>query len=193
MNLFDSTHYPNNEPATLVAGDRWAWKRTDLTDYAPSLYALSYEARLDGDGTDSISITTSGSGTEYVVEVAAATTAGYTPGTWHWSAFITRSADDERIRIDYGTWEIKADAATSEADPRSHAKKMLDGIESILEGKATASQVDYVSTALGTRSATRDPDLLRRWRAFYRTEYLAELAANNGDGGQKSNKIQVSF
>ena len=52
-NLFDSNNYPQTEPSTLVAGDRWAWKRTDLgSDYPPASYTLAYEARLEGTGVE---------------------------------------------------------------------------------------------------------------------------------------------
>ena len=47
-NAFDSANYPETEPATIIAGDRIAWKRTDLGgDYPPASYALSYKARLN--------------------------------------------------------------------------------------------------------------------------------------------------
>lgn len=193
MNLFDTANYPSTEPVTLVAGDSWAWRRSDLTDYDTSLYTLTYQARRDGDGTDGLSITASASGTDYLIEVAAATTVAYTPGTWRWSAFITRDSDSARVRIDSGTWEIKPDPATAAADPRSHAKTMLDGIEAILAGKASSEQVDIVSTALGSRSATRNPDLLRSWRAYYLAEYRGEQAAEEYASGGNGNTVRVSF
>ena len=47
-NLFDSSNYPETEPANIIAGDRAAWKRTDLgIDYAPASYSLKYSARLE--------------------------------------------------------------------------------------------------------------------------------------------------
>ena len=42
MNVFDRSNYPTVEPSELVAGDRWAWKRQDLTDYGDG-YSFSYE------------------------------------------------------------------------------------------------------------------------------------------------------
>ena len=103
MNAFDFDNFPKVEPEVLTIGDRWVWKRTDLgTDYPPSNYALTYNARLQGAGSTAISITASESGEDYLVEVASATTAGYTAGTYYWSAFITRSSDSQRIQIDSG-------------------------------------------------------------------------------------------
>ena len=90
-NLFDSDNYPTDEPEVLTIGDRWLWKRTDLgTDYPPSSYALSYNARLQGAGSTAISITASESGDDFLVEVASATTAVYTEGNYTWAAYHTK-------------------------------------------------------------------------------------------------------
>ena len=75
----------------LVIGDRWLWKRTDLTDYAVATYALTYSLRLEGTGSTEIQITASESGSEYRVEGAAATTAGYSAGWDQGPAYITRT------------------------------------------------------------------------------------------------------
>ena len=57
MNLFDSDNFPTVEPEVLTIGDRWVWKRTDLgTDYPPSSYAFTYNARLEGTWSTVISI-----------------------------------------------------------------------------------------------------------------------------------------
>ena len=193
MNLFDTANYPTTEPATLVAGDTWVWKRTDLTDYPTSEYALSYEARLEGDGTDSISISASESGTDYLVTVAAATTAAYTVGTWRWDAYITRSSDSARVRIGSGVWEVKPDRANSTADPRSHVKIVLDAIEATLEGRATASTLDVLGAATGDRNITRDKDALRALRKDYMAQYQVELARERGQSGWPFATIQSSF
>ena len=123
-NLFDSDNYPTVEPEVLTIGDRWLWKRTDLgSDYPPASYALSYNARLQGAGSTAISITALESSDDYLVEVASATTASYIAGTYSWSAFITRSADSQRIQIDSGDFVIKTNLAKITADPRTHQKR----------------------------------------------------------------------
>ena len=135
-NLFDTGNVPTTEPATIVAGDLLQWKRTDLgTDYANGSYTLSYKARLEGTGSTVITITASASGDDYLVSVGQSTTASYTAGDYRWQAYITRNSDSERLTIDSGTFEVSASRSASTADPRSHAKTMLDKIESILEGR----------------------------------------------------------
>ena len=187
-NLFDAVNYPQTEPSTLVAGDRITWKRTDLgTDYPPALYALSYEARLEGTGTTKISISASEDGSDYLVEVSQTTSAAWTPGNYQWDAYMTRSADNERVRVDSGSFEIEPNRATSSDDPRSHAKIMLDAIEAQIEGRATDSQLDILSYSLPSRAASRDPAQLRSWRNYYATlvknEQTAERVANGGNDG----------
>lgn len=170
-NLFDSANYPTTEPETLIAGDRWAWKRTDLgSDYPPASYALSYSARREGTGDPEISITANESGSEYHVEVAAATTATYRDGTYHWQAYITRTSDSERVTVARGTWVVKANRDADNVDPRGHVKKVLDAIEAVIEGRATLDQESY---SIAGRSLSRTPiaDLL-----VLRDKYKAELA-----------------
>ena len=192
-NLFDSTNYPTTEPTTLIAGDRIGWKRTDLnSDYAVGDYALSYSARLEGAGSTEISITATESGDDYIVEITQATSAAYTAGTYHWQAYITRSSDSERITIDSGPWEVKANRDTASIDPRSHVKKVLEAIEAVLESRASKDQESY---SIQGRSLARTPipDLVVL-RDKYRGEYVREKRAErirNGLG--HSGTIKVRF
>ncbi len=181
------------EPREIVAGDFLTWKRTDIgSDYAPSLYTLSYKARLEGTGSTVITITAVTSGSDYLVEEDSATTAAYTVGVYHWDAYITRDSDSERVRFDSGTFEVVADRAVATTDPRSHAKKMVDLLESLLEGKAVS---DVSSYSIQGRSLTKmNPDELLKWRNYYKRELLREEKIErrkngNGTGGL----IKVSF
>ena len=170
-NLFDSTNYPEIEPSQIVAGDRIAWKRTDLgTDYNPTSYALTYSARLEDGGTTEIAITASESSLDYIVEVAAATSAAYTVGVYHWQAYITRSSDSERITVDNGTWEVLTNRDAATTDPRSHVEKVIDAIEAVIEGRASQDQAGY-SIAGRSLSRTPIPELLVL-RDRYRAEYV---------------------
>ena len=173
-NLFDTGNVPTTEPAKIVAGDLLQWKRTDLgTDYANGSYTLSYKARLEGTGSTVITITASASGNDYLVSVGQSTTASYTAGDYRWQAYITRDSDSERLTIDSGTFEVVANRSASTADPRSHAKTMLDKIESILEGRADG---DVSAYSINGRSLTKlDITELLMWRDRYRADYLREV------------------
>ena len=185
-NMFDSANYAEKEPAKFIAGDRLAWKRTDLTDYPPASYALQYSARLENGGTTEITIAASESGSDYIVEVAAATTTAYTAGVYHWQAYIVRSSDSERITVDHGTWEVLANRDAATTDPRGHVKKVLDNIEAVLEKRSTKDQDNYsISGRSLGRTPIADLILLRdRYRAEYVRQQREERVRNGlGHGG----------
>ena len=186
-NLFDSTNYPTTEPEVLTIGDRLAWKRTDLgSDYAPASYALTYNARLQGAGSTTFSITASESGDDYLVEVASATSAAYTPGTYNWSAYITRSSDSERVEIDSGVWSVDLNLAASTDDPRTHAAVMVDKLEATLESLAAKLTTSYsIADRSNTlRSMEECKQQLREYRAEVRRETYIARAKNGQRTGE---------
>ena len=186
-NYFDSTNYPTTEPEVLTIGDRWVWKRTDLgTDYAPSSYALSYNARLLGTGSTTFSITASESGTEYIVEVASSTTSSRTVGVYAWNMFITRSSDSARIALDSGKFELKDNLATSSADQRTHAAKMVDYLEATQESLAQKLTSSYSITDRSNtlRSMDEVSVQLNYYRAVYNRESMKDRAKSGRRTGQ---------
>jgi hypothetical protein len=190
MNQFDSANYPTTEPTKLVAGDRWAWKRSNLgSDYPPATYTLKYSLRLEGAGTE-IEIIATGSGADFLVEVSAATTAGYTAGRYRFQAYITATADaTKRLTLGTGIIDVAANRDTATGDPRSYARITLDAIEAVLQGRASKDQEEYaISSGSSSRSLKRTPmaDLLvlrDRFREEVRIEVNAErIAQGLGDG-----------
>lgn len=174
-NLFNSANYPEIEPSTLQLGDYWAWKRTDLNnDYSNSLYTLSYEFNLvDGSTHSNFTITASASGDDYLIEVSSTTTATYTKGNYNWVSYITRDSDSARIKIGEGFTEIEDNFATTSTSVRSHAKKVLDAIEAVIENRAT---MDQSSMSIAGRSLSRlSIDELLTFRDRYKSEYLKEV------------------
>ena len=100
--------------------------------------------------------------------------------------------DSARVTVDRGQIEIKPNVASSSADPRSHAKIMIDKIESLLEGKADK---DVSSYSIAGRSLNKmSVQELLDWRTHYKAEYnreIARLRNENGDGS--GNNIKISF
>ncbi len=192
-NLFDTSNYPDTEPYSFVVGDRVAWKRTDLgSDYPNSSYTLSYQARQESSGVTTFTATASSSGDDYVVEIGSTTSASYTSGRYHWSAYITRNSDSERIEIDSGTFDVKPNKVSSTADPRTHIKKVLDSIESVIEGRASKDQ-ESLSVEGMTLSRTPIEDLLTlhsKYKAMYIREHRTERMKN---GKNHSAKIFTRF
>lgn len=183
-NAFDSANYPTREPAQLTLGDRWLWKRTDLgVDYPPDSYALKYSLRLHTAGGTEIEITANESGADYLVEVASATTAAYTAGRYAWTAYITRSADSQRVVVGTGTVDVIANRDTATTDPRSHARIVLDAIQAVIENRATVDQQEY---SIAGRSLKRmEIGELLKFRKTYQAEVDAEVRAASGNGMRK--------
>lgn len=191
-NKFDSTNYPISEPNELQLGDFWAWKRTDLsTDYPTASYALSYEFNLvDGSTAANFTLTATESNDEYIIEVS--NTTSYTSGEYNWVSYITRSSDSARIKLSEGFTEIQENYATTTSSVRSHAKKVLDAIEAVIENRAT---MDQSSMSIAGRSLSRlTIDELLQFRDRYKAEYLKEVKKarikNKKDSG---NTIKVRF
>ena len=192
-NMFDTANAAETEPAKIIAGDRLIFKRSDLNnDYSNASYTLKYSARLEGTGSTEIEITASASGSDYLVEVASATTASYTVGTYRWQAYITRNSDSQRLTIDQGTWEVIANRDAATTDPRTHAAIMVDKIESILEGRADS---DVSSYSIQGRSLTKlGIEELMAWRDRYKAELLLEKRKERALNGRGTGaKVLVRF
>lgn len=181
-NAFDSVNYRTTEPATIVAGDRVAWKRVDLgSDYPPATYDLKYAARAEGSATEEggepdIQITATGSGSDFLIEVSKTTTAVWEPGRYHWQAYIVRKSDSERVTLTSGQFEIIANRTLSGDDPRTHVRKVLDAIEAVIEHRATQDQMRHMIAGRELWK-TPIPDLLVL-RDRYRHELASEETAN---------------
>lgn len=175
-NLFESANYPSQEPETLVVGDRWVWQRPDLvTDYPTDQYALTYEFHIDsgGGGSHKFTITATETTTAYIVEVASTVTDDYTADQYKWYAFITRTSDSQRVAVDNGMTTLVANFADTNADLRTHAKKVLDAVQAVIENRAT---IDQSSFSIAGRSLSRmSIDELFLVRDRYRAEYNEEV------------------
>ena len=193
-NIFDRVNYPTQEPDTLVVGDRWVWRRDDLvSDYPIADYALEYRFTEDSTGnTNAFTIAATEADSTYLVEITSAVTANLVAGDYQWAAFIIRSSDSQRVVVDQGRTEILPNLQNTTADLRSHAKKVLDAIEAVLENRASQDQMSY---SIAGRSLSRmSIDDLMTFRNRYRAEYLREIKLarikNKQDSG---NTIKVRF
>lgn len=174
-----SVSIPDIEPSAVIAGDTIQWSKS-LPDYPASAgWVLTY-ALLSSSGK--ISITASADGDDHLVNVAAATSANYTAGTYQWQAYVTH-ATYGRFLAGSGSIVIKANyaAITAATDTRSHVKKVLDAIEAVIEGTATTDQQEI--TIDGTKIVRRTVADLLTLRSRYLCWYNQELQAQRAAAG----------
>ncbi len=161
---------PTIEPSSVNAGDTWRWTRS-LADYPASAgWALSYTLI---NASAKITVNASASGDDHAVTVAAATTAGYAAGTYDWRARVSKAS--EIYTVGEGRLTVRNAFSAATFDARTHARKTLDAIEAVIEGRASSSTAEYT---IAGRSLKHIPvaDLLAL-RDKYRAEVLREDAA----------------
>lgn len=114
-----------------------------------------------------------GDGDNFVLELASGTTSSILPGEYWFEIYVERSG----VRYAVETGNIKVLQAliyqNDNYDGRSEVKRILDAIESTLEGRATSDQLMYT---IAGRSISKIPipDLIQL-RGVYKAEYLNEL------------------
>lgn len=192
-----SIEVPTVEPTSIVSGDFVTWKR-QLSDYPATLFTLAY--RLVGSaGVQSISSVASG--TDHLVEISGASSAGppavvgtdaYPAGRYEMTAYVTEIATSRRTTLETRQLEVKANPLTATAtDKRTHARKVLDAIEAVIEG--TASHEQAAMTIDGERLERRSVDELLKLRTIYRAEVQVEDSAQDGTGTGSFYSVPFSF
>lgn len=143
--------------------------RMQCDEYPAPEWSLSALLR----GPDQIDIVAS---VDHVFSVKAATTSGWTAGLYNVSVRATLA--DDVLEIEAGQLTITADLASAPAgkDQRGHARKVLDNIQAVLEGRASKDQSSYT---INGRTLVRTPmaDLL-----LLRDRYKAEVAKDAAGG-----------
>jgi hypothetical protein len=175
----------------ITAGDTLDFN-TSVPDYpAGSGWTLKYRLAPRSAGT-AIDLTAAANGDDYTVTATATTTLNWATGYYTWTAFVEKGA--ERYTVDRGQLQIRASSTTLAAgtDTRTHARKVLDAIEALIESKGAADVMEYT---IGNRSIKKMgmADLLvwhSRYSAMVQYVDRAERVANGLSAG---GKIQVRF
>ena len=182
-NLF--TSIPEKEPVTIYKGETVVWNRKDLTDYPVGSYAMSWTARLESNGGTTFSATVTEVDDYYKFTLDNSNTGGYTTGDYFWVLKVTQSSDSEERILETGKITVKDNYFGTTGDTRSHAKIMVDKLESLIEGKADS---DVSSYAIAGRSLNKlTPEELITWYNFYKSKYQQEvkefrISKNEGSG-----------
>ena len=189
-NIF--TEIPEKEPISFYKGETVVWKRTDIgADYAPSSHSMVWEASLQTNGSTRFSATVTESGTEYTFTLDNSATSGYTAGDYVWFLKVLQTSDSETLIIDSGKITVKDNFFATTGDTRSHAKIMVDKLESLLEGKADA---DVSSYAIAGRSLNKlTVEEMLKCRDYYKAEYqreIQEFRIGNNEGSGSVVKVR---
>jgi hypothetical protein len=160
---------PKSEPAAIAAGDTAKWTKS-LPDYpADAGWVLSYEL-VNGAHRYTFSATASGS--DFLVNVDAATTTAWVAGDYDWRARVAKSPEVYTIAAGRVTVKPTFGAAV---DARSQARRILEAIEAVLEGRASSATERY--TIAGRELRYYLPEQLLVMRDRYRADVQREDAA----------------
>ena len=177
---------PATVPLRFTAGDFLTW-RIGYSDYPASQgWGLSYALV---NSAAKITFSATATGDDFLVAVPMATTAAYAAGVYQWQAYASNGT--QRFTVASGEITIDANlAGATTLDTRSQAKRILDAVEAVLEGRASSDQQKY---AIAGRSLERTPipDLIKlrdKYAAIYKSEQSAEAVANGKFG---KNRILV--
>lgn len=174
------------EPQVITAGDSAQWEKT-LADYpADDGWVLSY---VFINATHKITFAGTADGASHFISLTAATTAAWNAGLYQWQAYATKAATSERATVESGSITIKPNLAavgTTTYDGRSHARKVLDAIEAVIENRATTDQQEYT---IGDRSLKRTPLAdLYKLRTQYKAIVTKEETLENAGTGKPSRR-----
>lgn len=167
----------------LVAGDTLDFT-VSVPDYpATDGWTLKYRLtpRFTTPTQAPIDLTAAASGADYQVQAGPSTTAAWKAGTYTWARWVEKTGARQTLD-ESGQLVLKADpsATVQGHDARTHASKVLDAIEAVIEGRATKDQEEYT---IGDRQLKRTPlaDLIAL-RGRYKAEVLAERRAAGEEG-----------
>lgn len=155
---------------TLQAGLTLAWSVS-----VPELQANDRLLMLlRGPGV--IDLTAALSGTTASFTVAAAATAKWPPGLYQYN--LVRESGADRFLVGSGAVTVEPDfAALPEGhDPRTHAQRMLDSINKVLEGRVLSDHERY---SIEGRAIDRIPIMeLHKLRRIYKHKVARENGQN---------------
>jgi hypothetical protein len=126
----------------------------------------------------------------FIGDVSATTTANYVAGVYAYVGKISKAGT--AYTVEKGTLEIVEDYTKAVLEVRTHTKKMLDAIETLLEGKIPDDVSSY--SIAGRNIQTFTIMELVQLRDRYKIEYEKELADEKIRRGITSSKnIKTRF
>lgn len=177
---------PTLEPTSFAAGDSLSWTRS-LADYSPADgWSLAYFFR--GYKLSTLDLTSTTSGSLHLVSISTDQSAALIAGKYSVEGYAVKTG--QRVRIFTGKIQVTPNFATLEqgSDTRSIARRTLDNIEAVIEGRAASSILN--STVNGTQLQRMTPEQLLKLRDRYKQIVQSEDGAEAAKQG-KSNSHSI--
>lgn len=178
---------PTTEPATLAAGDTIKWTRA-LPDYpANDGWSLVYTFI---NASAKFSATATASGSDHLVTLSAATSGALTAGAYDWRAQASKSG--EVYTVASGRATVLPSFSADTLDNRTQARRALEAVESMLEGRASSATHRYEIAGRMLQNYPIPELLMLRDRLrqdVAREDAAAAMAAGRAPRG----RIQVRF
>lgn len=178
-------------PTCIVQGTSVSW-RWSSSDFDPGAgWALDYAI----EGPTNLDVLATAEGDGFRVDLAPDATSPLVAGFYRWQAFASNAGPpEERVLVAAGALEVVADYAASAGTVqlKTHARRMLEALEAVLEGRATDGQLRM---SINGRSIDRIPlPELMAARDRYRREVAAETAAEEqGARAGRRRRIKARF
>ena len=175
---------------TLVAGETLNFLAI-TTDYPASagwVVTLYLNPRAGGTPT---SVTGTASGDDHLLQVSAATTAGWAPGAWAWETWAAKGS--ERYRLEAGQLQVQAGliGAAAGLDTRSQAQRALDDAEAALAAWTPTTKRYRINGREMEFNAPADIiAVINHWRTAVKREQAEQAMAA---GRRNPRKLQVSI
>lgn len=175
---------------TLVAGETLNFRAT-TPDYPASagwVVTLYLNPRAGGTAT---SVTGTASGDDHLLQVSAATTAGWAPGAWAWETWAAKGG--ERYRLEAGQLQVQAGliGAAGGLDTRSQAQRALDDAEAALAAWTPTTKRYRINGREMEFNAPADIiAVINHWRTAVKREQAEQAMAA---GRRNPRKLQVSI
>ena len=143
---------------------------------------------FNSNGAFNVSGTVEGSAA--VFNILAADTSSENPGRYQYAVRVSHNSYG--LTVASGEFVLMADPTAGAQDSRTHARRVLDAIEAVIEGRATKDQMS-VSVA-GYSISRMTVSELFELRDRYRQEVVQEKYADDvAHGLESGNTVRVRF
>lgn len=175
----------------ITAGDTLSFT-TITPDYpATAGWSMSYKLIPRTTGTV-ISITSTASGADHLLQASASTTAAWAAGSYTWVGYVLKGA--ERYTLESGSITIEADpGVVTGLDLRSSARKTLDAVNIAMESYGPKAYL-HAYEITGRRQQFHTPGEFLAFRSKLMADVAREdNAARISAGLSPRNQMSVRF